>query len=211
MPEPFAPFAARLTRGYVCSRSRSSCWSSQRPACWPFCCTSARSTMRSASYAQRVTERARSVRAPARAAERIRAAARRRDRRRASSASASSTTRTVCWRRARVRRTATGLRASRPRCWDCTPRSCASTGGTIVIAPDLAGFARLLSRYLSVVVPVGALAVLAAWLIGPGDHAPRHRAAARRLGGVAPRCRRRLRARTPPSARQRPSRPHRGV
>lgn len=40
------------------------------------------------------------------------------------------------------------------------------TGGSIVIAPDLAGFGRLLSRYLAFVLPIGALAVLAAWLIG---------------------------------------------
>jgi two-component system, OmpR family, sensor kinase len=41
-------------------------------------------------------------------------------------------------------------------------------GGTIVVAPDFAGFAHLLSRYLVFVLPVGALAVLAAWLIGRG-------------------------------------------
>ncbi len=39
-------------------------------------------------------------------------------------------------------------------------------GGTVVIAPDLAGFARLLERYLTFVLPIGALAVVAAWLIG---------------------------------------------
>lgn len=39
-------------------------------------------------------------------------------------------------------------------------------GGTIVIAPDLGGFTRLLGRYLAFVVPIGALAVLGAWLIG---------------------------------------------
>jgi len=39
-------------------------------------------------------------------------------------------------------------------------------GGTVVIAPDLAGFARLLGRYLTFVLPIGALAVIAAWLIG---------------------------------------------
>jgi two-component system, OmpR family, sensor kinase len=42
------------------------------------------------------------------------------------------------------------------------------SGGTIVIAPDLAGFTRLLGRYLLFVVPIGALAVLGAWLIGRG-------------------------------------------
>ncbi len=41
-------------------------------------------------------------------------------------------------------------------------------GGTIVVAPDLRGFARLLQRYLIVVLPIGALAVLAAWLLGRG-------------------------------------------
>jgi two-component system, OmpR family, sensor kinase len=41
-------------------------------------------------------------------------------------------------------------------------------GGTIVVAPDFAGFGHLLSRYLTFVLPVGALAVLAAWLIGRG-------------------------------------------
>ncbi|HVR46873.1 MAG TPA: HAMP domain-containing sensor histidine kinase [Candidatus Binatia bacterium] len=40
------------------------------------------------------------------------------------------------------------------------------SGGTIVVAPDLAGFARLLQRYLTFVLPIGALAVVAAWLIG---------------------------------------------
>ena len=39
-------------------------------------------------------------------------------------------------------------------------------GGTIVIAPDLEGFARLLGRYLVVVLPIGALAVVIAWLAG---------------------------------------------
>ncbi len=39
-------------------------------------------------------------------------------------------------------------------------------GGSIVVAPDLAGFSRLLGRYLMFVLPIGALAVLAAWLIG---------------------------------------------
>lgn len=39
-------------------------------------------------------------------------------------------------------------------------------GGTIVVAPDLGGFARLLQRYLIVVLPIGALAVFAAWLLG---------------------------------------------
>ena len=39
-------------------------------------------------------------------------------------------------------------------------------GGTIVVAPDLDGFARLLGRYLAFVLPIGALAVFAAWLIG---------------------------------------------
>ena len=39
-------------------------------------------------------------------------------------------------------------------------------GGTIVVTPDLQGFVRLLERYLAFVLPIGALAVLAAWLIG---------------------------------------------
>ncbi|MGB6599622.1 MAG: HAMP domain-containing sensor histidine kinase [Candidatus Cybelea sp.] len=38
--------------------------------------------------------------------------------------------------------------------------------GTIVVTPDLQGFVRLLERYLAFVLPIGALAVLAAWLIG---------------------------------------------
>ncbi len=38
--------------------------------------------------------------------------------------------------------------------------------GTVVVAPDLKGFARLLGRYLAFVLPIGALAVFAAWLIG---------------------------------------------
>ena len=38
--------------------------------------------------------------------------------------------------------------------------------GTVVVAPDLEGFARLLGRYLAFVLPVGVLAVFAAWLIG---------------------------------------------
>lgn len=39
-------------------------------------------------------------------------------------------------------------------------------GGRIVVVPDLSGFARLLGRYLAFVVPIGALAVVAAWLMG---------------------------------------------
>ena len=46
------------------------------------------------------------------------------------------------------------------------PAAVSVSGGTIVVAPDLAGFARLLERYLTFVLPIGALAVLAAWLIG---------------------------------------------
>jgi two-component system OmpR family sensor kinase len=40
------------------------------------------------------------------------------------------------------------------------------TGGAIVIAPDLAGFSRLLERYLTFVTPIGVLAIVAAWLAG---------------------------------------------
>ncbi|MBV9334015.1 MAG: HAMP domain-containing histidine kinase [Candidatus Eremiobacteraeota bacterium] len=40
------------------------------------------------------------------------------------------------------------------------------SGGTIVVVPELAGFARLLGTYLAVVVPIGALAVCVAWLFG---------------------------------------------
>ncbi|HET6274506.1 MAG TPA: HAMP domain-containing sensor histidine kinase [Candidatus Cybelea sp.] len=39
-------------------------------------------------------------------------------------------------------------------------------GGSIVVAPDLAGFSRLLERYLAYVTPIGVLAVIAAWLAG---------------------------------------------
>ena len=39
-------------------------------------------------------------------------------------------------------------------------------GGTIAVVPDLRGFVRLLERYLAFVLPIGALAVIAAWLIG---------------------------------------------
>jgi len=39
-------------------------------------------------------------------------------------------------------------------------------GGTVVVIPELAGFARLLATYLAVVVPIGVLAVLVAWLVG---------------------------------------------
>ncbi|MGA7248231.1 MAG: hypothetical protein WBW89_10770, partial [Candidatus Cybelea sp.] len=39
-------------------------------------------------------------------------------------------------------------------------------GGTIAVVPDLQGFVRLLERYLAFVLPIGALAVIAAWLIG---------------------------------------------
>ncbi len=39
-------------------------------------------------------------------------------------------------------------------------------GGTIVVFPELAGFARLLGTYLAIVLPIGAIAVLVAWLFG---------------------------------------------
>lgn len=39
-------------------------------------------------------------------------------------------------------------------------------GGTIVVAPELTRFVRLVLAYLSVVLPIGGLAVLAAWLLG---------------------------------------------
>lgn len=41
-------------------------------------------------------------------------------------------------------------------------------GGTIVVIPELAGFARLLLTYLAIVLPIGVLAVLVAWLVGRG-------------------------------------------
>lgn len=40
------------------------------------------------------------------------------------------------------------------------------SGGSIVVAPELSGFALLLARYWLVVLPIGALAVFVAWLIG---------------------------------------------
>jgi two-component system OmpR family sensor kinase len=39
-------------------------------------------------------------------------------------------------------------------------------GGTIVVSPQLAGFARLLETYLAIVLPIGAVAVVVAWLFG---------------------------------------------
>jgi two-component system, OmpR family, sensor kinase len=41
-----------------------------------------------------------------------------------------------------------------------------SDGETIVVAPELGRFNRLLARYLAVVLPIGTLAVLLAWLAG---------------------------------------------
>jgi two-component system OmpR family sensor kinase len=46
------------------------------------------------------------------------------------------------------------------------PATVAVAGGTIVIAPDFEGFARLLGRYFATVLPIGAVAVLVAWLVG---------------------------------------------
>ncbi|MGC1381977.1 MAG: HAMP domain-containing sensor histidine kinase, partial [Candidatus Baltobacteraceae bacterium] len=39
-------------------------------------------------------------------------------------------------------------------------------GGSVVAAPDLAGFGRLLARYLAFVTPIGAVAVIIAWWVG---------------------------------------------
>jgi two-component system, OmpR family, sensor kinase len=59
----------------------------------------------------------------------------------------------------RFTRTAAAIFGLRPAIVDVT-------GGSVVVAPDLDGFARLLERYLAVVLPIGALAVIAAWLVG---------------------------------------------
>ncbi len=64
----------------------------------------------------------------------------------------------------------TGARATRAAAafLGLRPATVAVDGGTIVVAPDLAGFARLLSGYLEFVLPIGAVAVLVAWLVGRG-------------------------------------------
>jgi signal transduction histidine kinase len=46
------------------------------------------------------------------------------------------------------------------------PQRVSVNGGTIVVEPDIARFARFLGGYWSIVLPVGILAIIAAWLLG---------------------------------------------
>jgi two-component system, OmpR family, sensor kinase len=166
VPEPFAPFARRLTRGYVVLAVALIVLVVATTTVLAFLLYVGALNEAIGTYAQRATQRASayerlheplSVYAPklvneiggARvhvraydSAHRLLAQNVRRD--------------NAGGRFTRAVATALGLHAA------IVPVN----GGTIVVAPDLEGFARLLERYLRYVVPIGALAVVAAWLIG---------------------------------------------
>ncbi len=165
MPEPFAPFAARLTRGYVVLAVALIVLVVATTSVLAFLLYVGALNDSLGSYAQRVTERAEAHEG----------------RHEPLSAYAPQLVGEIGGARFRIlvfddahrllaqsARTANGDRLTRiaAAALGLHPATVRVTGGTIVIAPDLAGFARLLSRYLSVVVPVGALAVVSAWLIG---------------------------------------------
>ena len=167
MPEPFAPFARSLTRGYVLLAVALIALVVITTSVLAFLLYVGTLNEAIANDASRVTERALvhershqplSSYAPALASEIAgpRVAVRIYDdqrrllatNERANTLGAGRFTRTVA--------AIFGLRAA----------FVTLDGGTVVIAPDLAEFARLLERYLIVVIPIGALAVGVAWLIG---------------------------------------------
>lgn len=167
MPEPFAPFARSLTRGYVLLAVALIALVVVTTSVLAFLLYVGTLNEAIANDASRATERAHAYErshqplssyAPALASEiagprvtvRIYDGQRRllATNERANTLGAERFTRTVA--------AIFGLRAA----------FVTLEGGGVVIAPDLAGFARLLERYLIVVVPIGALAVVAAWLIG---------------------------------------------
>ena len=167
VPESFAPFAARLTRGYVLLAVALIVLVVATTSVLAFLLYVGTLNDALGTYAQRATRARGGVRArrrsltayaPKLASEiggarvarlglRRRTSPARRERRRGAIATGRFT---------RAAAAFLGLH----------PAVVSVPGGTIVVAPDFAGFARLLERYLAFVLPIGALAVLAAWLIG---------------------------------------------
>jgi two-component system OmpR family sensor kinase len=167
VPEPFSPFAARLTRGYVLLAVALIVLVVATTSVLAFLLYVGALNEAIGTYAQRATERAAayeragkslSAYAPKLANEiggaRIRVAVY--DGAHRLLAQSARRDALGAERITRAAAAFLGLHAA----------VVSVSGGTIVIAPDLAGFARLLERYLTFVLPIGALAVLAAWLIG---------------------------------------------
>lgn len=166
MPEAFAPFAGRLTRGYVLLAVALVALVVVATSVLAFVLYVATLNEVIANQAHRITERAAayerlhqplSAYAPELAAETGGARVSVRiydDRRQLLALSGSQSSGENHW--ARGTAALLGLH----------PEIVPVDGGTIVVAPDLAGFTRLLQRYLIFVTPIGALAVLAAWLVG---------------------------------------------
>jgi two-component system OmpR family sensor kinase len=167
--EPFAPFAARLTRGYVVLAVALIVLVVAATSVLAFLLYVGALNESLGTYAQRVTELATSYErrhesldayAPELVAEiggaRVRVSVY--DDAHRLLAQSARRTGVVAGRFTRAAAAFFGLR----------PAVVSVSGGTIVVAPDLAGFARLLERYLTFVLPIGALAVLGAWLIGRG-------------------------------------------
>ncbi len=167
MPEPFAPFARRLTRGYVLLAVALIALVVITTSVLAFLLYVGTLNDAIANDVHRVAERAildershQPLKAYAAAlASEIagsRVTVRIYDDRRRLLATNDGANAVEAGRLTRAAATLFGLRAAFVRL----------DGGTAVIAPDLAGFARLLERYLGIVLPIGAVAVLAAWLVG---------------------------------------------
>jgi signal transduction histidine kinase len=167
--EPFAPFAARLTRGYVVLAVALIVLVVVATSVLAFLLYVGALNESIGTYAQRITELATSYErrheplsayAPELVSQiggaRVRVLVYD-DAHRLLAQSARRTS-LVAGRFTRVAAAVLGLR----------PAVVTVSGGTVVIAPDLAGFARLLERYLTFVLPIGGLAVFGAWLIGRG-------------------------------------------
>ncbi len=166
MPEAFAPFASRLTRGYVLLAVALVALVVIATSVLAFLLYVGTLNDAVANEAHRITERAAAYQAlhqplseyaPALAGEAGGARVGVRiydDDRRLLAQSGSQNSGAARWTRGAA--AILGLR----------PALVRVAGGTIVVAPDLAGFARLLERYLIFVTPIGVLAVLAAWLVG---------------------------------------------
>jgi two-component system, OmpR family, sensor kinase len=167
VPEPFAPFARRLTRGYVVLAVALIVLVVATTSVLAFLLYVGTLNEAIANDAHRLTERAVSfqrthaalnVYAPALANEvgGARVTVRIYDEHRQLLATNARANAPAAGRLTRAAGAFFGLR----------PAIVQVDGGTIVISPDLAGFAQLLERYLTLVLPIGALAVLVAWLAG---------------------------------------------
>ncbi len=168
MSEPFARIRSALDERLRFARRRADrCSSSRRRACWRFSLYVGTLTKPIADDAQHASQRALAYQREDRTImPNMQRRCRARSAARALTFAFTTTNASPASRSARgnastgrfTRTIAAALRAS--------PAVVRLPGGTIVVAPDFAASGASCSRYLAFVLPIGALAVLAAWLIG---------------------------------------------